>query len=321
MENRPGILYIYFLFFAYIVEHPQQPATQTVSTRPALNMQRQSVMILALGLLAIIATVSAMPQRRAKSQRQVEYSSTPYPAAGFRPRIPFNLPGEVQPKLETEPLSTTTSTTPSAVEAIENTEPLSTTEQQEAETEAETETETETDLEVALRTPANTYGAPEQEPLEPDTVEVVAQAPARDFQPPTLEAVEDFAADGAVAGAGEQPVADVPALGQAETELESEPEPELVPQPEAEVKAVTPAGTYGPPAATYGVPELSEPSENELDLEESQVELVEESLTNELASGRLILLPLGARGAQFGRLILAVEQPRRPMRSERLRRI
>jgi len=63
-----------------------------------------------------------------------------------------------------------------------------------------------------------------------------------------------------------------------------------------------------------------------LDLEESQVELVEEAaaeeaLTNELASGRLILLPLGARGTQFGRLILAVEQPRQRLRSERLRRI
>ncbi|XP_017038654.1 magnetosome-associated protein MamJ [Drosophila kikkawai] len=278
--------------------------------------RNQPILILALGLLAISA-ISAMPQRsRAKSQRQVEYSSTPYPAAGFRPRVPFNLPGEVQPKLEAEPLATTpTSTIPSDVETLENTEPLSTTEQLQPETEVAAEAETEADLEVAIRTPANTYGAPgEQDPLEPDTVVVVAQEPARDFQPPTLEAVEDFAADGAVAADGQQPVADVPAL-QAEQEL----------IPEAEVKAVTPAGTYGPPAATYGVPELGEP-ENELDLEESQVELVEEAaaeeaLTNELASGRLILLPLGARGAQFGRLVLAVEQPRRRMRSERLRRI
>lgn len=276
--------------------------------------RNQPILILALCLLAISA-ISAMPQRnRVKSQRQVEYSSTPYPAAGFRPRVPFNLPGEVQPKLEAEP--TTTTSSDSDVETLENTEPLSTTEQLQPETEVAAEAETEADLEVALRTPANTYGAPgEQDPLEPDTVVVVAQEPARDFQPPTLEAVEDFAADGAVAADGQQPVADVPALQAAEEEV----------IPEAAVKAVTPAGTYGPPAATYGVPELGE-LEKELDLEESQVELVEEAaaeeaLTNELASGRLILLPLGGRGAQFGRLVLAVEQPRRRLRSERLRRI
>ncbi|XP_016937940.4 opacity-associated protein OapA [Drosophila suzukii] len=279
-------------------------------------MKSQPILILAMCLLAL-SSVSGMPQRRAKSQRQVEYSSTPYPAAGFRPRIAFNLPGEVQPKLETEPLTTTTTSTtiPSEVQTLENTEPLSTTEQQQLET--ETQTETEADLEVSVRTPANTYGAPgEQDPLEADTVEVVAQEPARDFQPPSLEAVEDFAADGADAAGSEQPVADVPALGEAEAEDN---------EPEVGVKAAAPAGTYGPPATTYGAPELSEP-ENELDLEESQVELVEEAaaeeaLTNELASGRLILLPLGARGTQFGRLILAVEQPRQRLRSERLRRI
>ncbi|XP_020799935.1 uncharacterized protein LOC110177519 [Drosophila serrata] len=281
-----------------------------------MKRNQPTILVLALGLLAISA-ISAMPQRnRVKSQRQVEYSSTPYPAAGFRPRIPFNLPGEVQPKLEAEPLATTPSI-PSDVETLENTEPLSTTEQQlQPETEVAAEAETEADLEVAIRTPAKTYGTPgEQDPLEPDTVVVVAQEPARDFQPPTLDAVEDFATDGAAAADGQQPVADVPAL-QAEQEL----------IPEAEVKAVTPAGTYGPPAATYGVPELGE-TENELDLEESQVELVEEAaaeeaLTNQLASGRLILLPLGARGTQLGRLVLAVEQPRRRrLRSERLRRI
>ncbi|XP_016959515.1 fibrous sheath CABYR-binding protein [Drosophila biarmipes] len=277
-------------------------------------MKSQPILILAMCLLAL-SSVSSMPQRRAKSQRQVEYSSTPYPAAGFRPRIAFNLPSEVQPKLETEPLTTTTSSTTihSEVQTLENTEPLSTTEQQQP----ETETEPEADLEVSVRTPANTYGAPgDQDPLEPDTVEVVAQEPARDFQPPSLEAVENFAADGAVAAGSEQPVADVPALGEAESQDD---------EPETEVKAATPAGTYGPPATTYGVPELSEP-ENELDQEESQVELVEEAaaeaaLANELASGRLILLPLGARGAQFGRLVLAVEQPRMRLRSERLRRI
>lgn len=274
-------------------------------------MKSQPILILAVCLLALSA-VSAMPQRRAKSQRQVEYSSTPYPAAGFRPRVPFNLPGEVQPKIETEPLTTTSTTSASEVETLENTEPLSTTEQQQP------EAGTEADLELSIRTPANTYGAPEeQDPLVPDTVVVVAQEPARDFQPPSLDAVEDFAADVTVAADGEQPVADVPALGQAESEDD---------EPEAAVKAVTPAEAYGPPAATYGVPELSE-TENELDLEESQVELVEEeaaaeeALTNELSSGRLILLPLGARGTQFGRLILAVEQPRQRLRSERLRRI
>ncbi|XP_022221134.2 uncharacterized protein LOC111073228 [Drosophila obscura] len=275
----------------------------------------KSISILILAAALALATVSAMPQRRLKSQRQVEYSSTPYPAAGFRPRIPFGLPSEQQPKLEAEPL-----TTPRAVETLENAvaeaETTTEVEQQEA------ETETEAELEVALRTPANTYGAPDD---QQDTVEVVAQAPARDFQPPVLEAVEDFDADGAAAADGQQPVADVPALGQAE---QNEPEP--IPT-DVEVKAVTPAGTYGPPASpapasTYGAPELSEP-ENELDLEESQVELVgeqeeeEDALANELASGRLILLPLGSRGAQFGRLILAVEQPRQRSRSERLRRI
>ncbi|SPP76159.1 uncharacterized protein LOC117579717 [Drosophila guanche] len=269
----------------------------------------KSLSILIFAVAMALAAVSAMPQRRLKSQRQVEYSSTPYPPAGFRPRIPFALPGE-QPKLEAEPL-----TTPSAVEALENAETTTEMEQQEA------ETETEAELEVFLRKPANTYAAPDD---QQDTVEVVAQAPAREFQPPILEAVEDFDADGAVAGNGQQPVADVPALGQAQQN-----EPESIPT-DVEVRAVTPAGTYGPPASakpasTYGAPELSEP-ENELDPEESQVELVgeqeeEDELVNELASGRLILLPLGSRGAQFGRLILAVEQTRQRTRSERLRRI
>ncbi|XP_001353509.2 uncharacterized protein [Drosophila pseudoobscura] len=285
----------------------------------------KSISILILAAALAVATVSAMPQRRLKSQRQVEYASTPYPAAGFRPRIPFALPSEQQPKLEAEPL-----TTPSAVETLENAETTTT----EVAQQQEAETETEAELEVALRTPANTYGAPDDQ-QDQDTVEVVAQAPARDFQPPVLEAVEDFAADGAATADGQQPVADVPALGQGEEEARQldEPEPEPIPT-DVEVKAVTPAGTYGPPpspkpASTYGAPELSEP-ENELDLEESQVELVGEqeelegldgSLANELASGRLILLPLGSQGAQFGRLILAVEQPRQRSRSERLRRI
>lgn len=141
-------------------------------------MKSQPILILAVCLLALSA-VSAMPQRRAKSQRQVEYSSTPYPAAGFRPRVPFNLPGEVQPKIETEPLTTTSTTSASEVETLENTEPLSTTEQQQP------EAGTVADLELSIRTPANTYGAPEeQDPLVPDTVVVVAQEPARDFQPP-----------------------------------------------------------------------------------------------------------------------------------------
>ncbi|XP_064551658.1 uncharacterized protein LOC135437603 [Drosophila montana] len=273
-------------------------------------------------MLLLAVSISARPQRRQlKSQRQVELASTPYPAAGFRPRIPFDLPSERQPKLE-EPLATTTAaTTKITVEDFGTTETQSTTEL------------LELDVQINARTPANTYGAPEQSASSPDdTVEVVAQAPARDFQPPVREAVEDFAAV-AVDGIApeQQPVADLPALDQAETPLSSDEE---LPATEIAIKAAaTPASTYGAPntpASSYGAPELEEP-DNELETEESQVELVEEAEEElnaaalGLASGRLVLLPINAAGAQFGRLILAVEQPkqqlgRQRIRSERLRR-
>ena len=277
-------------------------------------------------MLLLAATCSAMPQRRQlKSQRQVELSSTPYPAAGFRPKIPFDLPSERQPKLE-EPLATTTAATSKiAVEDFASTEAQSTT------------TEIlEEEVEAIARTPANTYGPPDQPQGNPDdTVEVVAQAPAQDFQPPTREAVEDFSAvaiDGVAAE--QQPVADLPALDQAETPLSDDEE---LPPTEVALRAeATPANTYGAPNApanSYGAPELEEP-DNELETEESQVELVEEAEAEEelnaaalgLSSGRLVLLPINAGGAQFGRLILAVEQPkqralgRQRVRSERLRR-
>lgn len=276
-------------------------------------------------LMLLLAVASlAMPRRQLKSQRQVELSSTPYPAAGFRPKIPFDLPSERQPKLE-EPLATTTAAT-----AKTEVEDFGITEEQSTTTEL-----LEQEVQVNARTPANTYGPPNQPPASrDDTVEVVAQAPARDFQPPVREAAEDFAA---VAiddiAAEQQPVADLPALEQPETtELSDEEE---LPTTEVALKvAATPANTYGAPntpASSYGAPELEEP-DNELEAEESQVELVEEAEQelNEaalgLASGRLVLLPINAAGAQFGRLILAVEQPkqqpfrRQRVRSERLRR-
>ncbi|XP_068148909.1 protein phosphatase 1 regulatory subunit 37 [Drosophila tropicalis] len=287
-------------------------------------------MKLSLILVVLVALgCQAMPQRRRLSQRQVEYASTPYPAAGFRPRIAFDLP---KPKLETEPepQSITTTTTPKDKEQ-EEVEDLTTTEE---------------DLDLSLRTPASTYGAPPETNVDEveDTVEIEA-APARDFQPPVLEAVEDFAAN-SIAGE-QQPVADVPALEPQEesaSETETEADTTLINTDEVELKAVTtPSNTYGPPlptaavaaaagtpASTYGAPDLNEPTNELDDVDESQVELVDEAeqeqeLTNELASGRLILLPLGPGGAQFGRLILAVEQPRqrqqKALRSERLRRI
>jgi len=268
--------------------------------------------------LMLAATISAMPQRRQlKSQRQVELvASTPYPAAGFRPKIAFDLPSERQPKLE-EPVATTSS---SDVEEFGSADTQSTT---------TNGVEEQTEIEANARTPANTYGAPETNPE--DTVEVVAQVPAQDFQPPVREAVEDFAAvaiDGVAAE--QQPVADLPALDQSESPLSGNDE-ELPPTEVATKAATTPANTYGAPntpARSYGAPELEEP-DNELEVEESQVELVEETeqeLSEALTSGRLILLPINAAGGQFGRLILAVEQPkqqlgRQRIRSERLRRI
>ncbi|XP_030569098.1 uncharacterized protein LOC115768588 [Drosophila novamexicana] len=308
----------------YKSECTHSSQSHTVNVRSTSNMQIFTGIVLML-LLAV--SISARPQRRQlKSQRQVELASTPYPAAGFRPRIPFDLPSERQPKLE-EPLATTTAaaTTKIAVEDFGTTETQSTTEL------------LEQDVQINTRTPANTYGAPEQSASSPDdTVEVVAQAPARDFQPPVREAVEDFAAV-AVDGIAteQQPVADLPALDQAETPLSNDEE---LPATEIAIKAAaTPASTYGAPntpASSYGAPELEEP-DNELETDESQVELVEEAEEAEeelnaaalgLASGRLVLLPINAAGAQFGRLILAVEQPKQPklgrqrIRSERLRR-
>jgi len=284
--------------------------------------------------LLLAASISAMPQRRQlrqKSQRQVELvASTPYPAAGFRPRIPFDLPSERQPKLE-EPLATTT--TPFATSSGDVEEFVSTT--------TEVEQQTEIEAEANARTPANTYGTPESESNPEDTVEVVAQVPAQDFQPPVREAVEDFAAV-AVDGVAleRQPVADLPALDQSETPLSDNDNDEELPPTEVAFKAATtPANTYGAPntpAREYGAPELEE-IDNELEVEESQVELVEETREEQelseaaalgLTSGRLILLPISAAGGQFGRLILAVEQPKQPkqqlgrqrIRSERLRR-
>lgn len=258
-------------------------------------------------------------------------ASTPYPAAGFRPSIPFDLPSERQPKLE-EPLEDTTTST--VVEEFGTTDAQSTTEveqeqqteQQEQQQQQEEQEEDKLEVEANARTPANTYGAPN---AVEDTIEVVAQAPSQDFQPPVREAVEDFAAVAIDGPADEQqPVADLPALDQAGVE----------PEVTLKATATTPVSTYGAPktntpARSYGAPELEEP-DNELEVEESQVELFEEQEEEEqrelseaaatlgLNSGRLILLPLNAGGAQFGRLILAVEQPRQrhSQRSERLRR-
>lgn len=300
------------------------------------TLSASSALILASCCLLLAASVTdAMPQARrrtaAKSQRQVELvASTPYPAAGFRPSIPFDLPSERQPKLE-EPLEDTT--TSRVVEEFGTTDAQSTTEvEQEQQTEQQEQQqqeqgeqeEDEAEVEANARTPANTYGAPN---AVEDTIEVVAQAPSQDFQPPVREAVEDFAAVAIDGPADEQqPVADLPALDQAGVE----------PEVTLKATATTPASIYGAPkdntpARSYGAPELEEP-DNELEVEESQVELFEEqeeqrelseaAATLGLNNGRLILLPLNAGGAQFGRLILAVEQPRQrhSQRSERLRR-
>ncbi|XP_017844289.2 uncharacterized protein LOC108600952 [Drosophila busckii] len=258
-------------------------------------------------LLLATASISAMPQRRQlKSQRQVELASTPYPAAGFRPRIAFELPNERQPKLE-EPLTTTTPAT-----APENFDAPATEPQQQQE----------------ARTPANTYGAPE---TAEDTVEVVAQVPAKDFQPPVREAVENFGAVDSVADE-QQPVFDLPALDQEQSATPLGSEDEITSTEVALKVAATPANTYGAPNTRYGAPDIREPT-NELETEESQVEVFadkEEELNDAalgLANGRLILLPISGNGAQFGRLVLAVEQPQRQqeqarqrIRSERLRR-
>lgn len=235
--------------------------------------------------------------------------------------------------------TTTSIATSTVVEDFSTTDAQTTTEveeqqpqQQEEEKQQEEEEEEKqlTEVEANARTPANTYGAPN--PVE-DTIEVVAKAPSRDFQPPVREAVEDFVAVAIDVVADEQqPVADLPALDQEEEQEEVT----------LKATATTPASTYGAPKAgtparSYGPPELEEP-DNELEVEESQVELFEEEEQQQelsetaaalgLNSGRLILLPLNAGGAQFGRLILAVEQPRaaatqqriRQLRSERLRR-
>ncbi|XP_060655889.1 uncharacterized protein LOC132791102 [Drosophila nasuta] len=295
--------------------------------------------LILISLMLAATIVTATPLRKhsrqsIKSQRQVELvaASTPYPAAGFRPKIPFDLPSERQPKLE-EPLATTT--TPAAatsssdveveVEEFASTDAQSTT----TTVEEEEQEEQQTEIETNARTPSNTYGAPDtdSEVNPEDTIEVVAQAPSQEFQPPTREAVEDFAAV-AIDGPAieQQPVADLPALpDQAEAPLSGvSNDAELPPL----AGATTPANFYGAPntpARSYGAPELEEP-DNELEVDESQVELVEEAeqelseaaALDGLASGRLILLPINAAGGQFGRLILAVERPKQ-RRSERLR--
>ncbi|XP_037953462.1 uncharacterized protein LOC119683724 [Teleopsis dalmanni] len=259
--------------------------------------------------LALTSTTHGSPVKRIsrqKSARQVEATTpsavaekTPYPAAGFRPKVPFELPNERQPKAVPEP---TTSTTAAPIEDFG----FVVTTTQSAPTSIEFD-----DEDNIAHTPADTYGAPEVTAKKIDaTVENAVDGvskPAEDFQPPNSEPVEDFGGAPTVdaVGGDAEPVADVP------VSVESN-----MPETKDELSNVdidlkqSPAETYGPPeldidnrqlpAETYGAPtekaaeavdEVDE-QENELvpaNTNDGQFEVL--SRLSDLKNGRLIFVP------------------------------
>lgn len=273
--------------------------------------------VFVLGALAIVSASPARQQRRPiKSSRQTQTDATdfaveaktPYPAAGFRPKIPFDFPTDRQPKAVPEPTTTPVAAVDDvgAVDTPSRSGGSSTTVTPPIVVEEDID-----DIDVnidAPRTPANNYGAPKNDvPTDDiDTVELVA-APSADFQPPTFEAVEDFAsASDTVAVINIDPVTvDLP-TADASTESKSTSK-QLTP----------PEETYGAPevkqqlapADTYGVPTLVIPVDDDVvemndlapNVSEGEVEVLNQ-LRN-LQNGRLVFIP--ADGSSLRQIYIA----------------
>uniref|UniRef100_A0A1I8P223 DUF4794 domain-containing protein n=1 Tax=Stomoxys calcitrans TaxID=35570 RepID=A0A1I8P223_STOCA len=211
-----------------------------------------------------IAGSLATPLKRSngkKSARQIEFttpssvleSRTGYPEAGFRPKIPFDLP---QPKAVTEAvtevletLATTTSST-STLEDFDEVVPTTT-------------TIITGGTEVVDYTPADTYGAPAPSAKNSggEFNADVVPAPAEDFQPPSQEDSQDFSASFIVMdNVDSEFIADIPAAEQtSETKTEAE---------ELEI-----------PSDTYGAPESENKLKTDVETIEQQEEGEEEQVT------------------------------------------
>ncbi|XP_075162043.1 uncharacterized protein LOC142234755 [Haematobia irritans] len=316
---------------------------------------------LALIVTLAIGSSSATPLKRSngrKSARQIEFTTpstlvetkTGYPEAGFRPRIPFDLP---KPKAVTESAIDTTT------EAFET---LSTTTSSTLEDFDEIVPTTTQKPEIEDYTPADTYGAPDFSPkLSEEEFEAeVVPAPAVDFQPPSEEESQDFSAPFVIVDdADSEFIADIPAAEQTPETSESEAEVlettvneipetiygapanepktdvESIEQEEVVVKAIdidsqveeTQEGsaettlelvgegetTIQEPAEIYGAPESE--ADNELQSELAEVEQQIEILSRltKLKNGRLVLLP-SQNDYYFGRLVSSSKPSKRSQR-------
>ncbi|KAI8122229.1 Beta-1-syntrophin [Lucilia cuprina] len=312
--------------------------------------------------LAISCTLATPIKRsKAKSARQIEFTTpsspveqkTGYPEAGFRPKIPFELPNE-------KPVSVTES-----VEIITTTPAESTLE------DFDEIVPTTVKSDVVDHTPADTYGAPL--PTTDDAVEVEAEvvpAPAEDFQPPSEEPSKDFSsAFDVIDNNTGDVIADLPTLEQAseaqdleviepantygvpEVEL-SEPKTDVeTVEPESEMEQHNGAETVDDeqqqteevdieateeegsaeselaptseldihePADTYGAPKTELDEENEIESELDEVEQQLEILSRLTRSktGRLVILPI-ENNLYLGRLVS--NQPKRAQRKNGLK--
>ncbi|XP_037807812.1 uncharacterized protein LOC119601124 [Lucilia sericata] len=209
------------------------------------------ILVVALAISCTLAT--PIKRSKAKSARQIEFTTpsspveqkTGYPEAGFRPKIPFELPNE-KPVPVTESVEIIT-TTPaeSTLEDFDEIVP------------------TTVKPDVVDHTPADTYGAPL--PTTDDAVEVEAEvvpAPAEDFQPPSEEPSKDFSsAFDVIDNNTGDVIADLPTLEQTSEAQDLE-----------DIDQQLPANTYGVPEVELNEPKTDvETVEQESEMEQNNV--------------------------------------------------
>ena len=315
-----------------------------------------SRVIIILVVAVAISCTLATPVKRSKVKfaRQIELTtpssvveqSTGYPDAGFRPKIPFDLPNE-KPKTITESIELVTiKQTESTMEDSDEILP------------------TTVKPEVEDRTPANTYGPPlSVGENDIETVAEIVPVPAEDFQPPSEEPIQDFSSTIDVTHNSDSDViADIPAVEQTsevedidvivnqlpanrygtpeiksnepkvdveqvdqeidieqrpkisedvEVDVEvSEDEPEEEDNFEFEKNEGSAESEIHEPANTYGAPktELVEENEIESELEEVEQQLEILSRLTRMKNGRLVILPID-KNLYLGRLVSS--QPKR----------
>lgn len=208
-----------------------------------------TVLVVALAISCTLAT-PIKRSSKVKSARQIEFTTpssvveqrTGYPEAGFRPKIPFELPNE-KPQIATESIEVgTTTPTESNLEDFDEIVP------------------TTVKSEVEDHTPADTYGPPltnDENAIE--TEAEVVPVPAEDFQPPNEEPFQDFSSTLDVTyDSVSDVIADLPAVEQTS-------QVENIDVVESEL----PAETYGTPEIKSSVPTVDvEQVDQELDMED-----------------------------------------------------